>query len=428
MQPMKIAAGALALAAASVWGGPSGAQGKNPCAERVDEASVVACALRASMVVYEEERGLEAVLARRKTASVVLPSNPVVTMDVGRRTSSVEHDSVDWRGVVSQELEVAGQRGARIGLADAEHETQSARLHAAQREVAGAALAAYFDALSAMQEKRLADRLVDLASELTALAQARSDIGLSSAVDAEIAGAAAVRLQQARFAAGRRVYATGAAVTSLVGLDPGAGLVTVDGELVPLPAMEADTSRLIAVALDRRADIAVADGERRAQAQRAEVYRRLRFPNPTVSLFAQSDRFNERVLGVGLAFPIPMPGLGRTFAGEIAEAEALAQRAGGDVERIRRSVRLEVLVAANAVASRKAEVLAFDADRIRRADEALGAISRELQARRLSMRDALLAEQALVELLQANVEARRQLCLASVELARVTGNLGAANR
>ncbi len=429
MKPTKIAVGVLALAFASVWDGPSGAQEANPCAEHVDQSNVVGCALRASVVVYEEERGLDAMRARRRSASLLLPSNPVVAIDVGRRTSSVEPDSVDWRVALSQELEIGGQRGARIDVAEGEGEAQRGRVQAAQREVAGAALSAYFDALAAQQEKRLADRLVELATALTTLAQARSEIGLSSAVDAEIAGAAAVRLQQGRFAADRRVYATATAMAALVGLDPAAGPARVVGELSAPPAAETDTTDLVGVALARRADIAVADAERRAQAHRAEMYRRLRFPNPTVSLFAQSDRYNERAVGVGLAFPIPLPTpIGRRYVGEIAEAEALTQRAAGEVERIRRSVRVEVLVAANAVASRQIEVSAFDSERIRRADDALSAIARELQARRLSVRDALLAEQALVEFLQANLEARRQLCLASVELARVSGNLGVGNR
>ena len=429
MQPMKVAAGLLALALASAWSRPSTAEGANPCAERVSQANVVECAVRASVMVYEEQRGLDAVRARRRSASVLLPSNPVVAIDVGRRTSTTEPDSVDWRAALSQEIEIGGQRGARVDVADAEGDAQRGRVQATQREVAGAALSAYFDALAAQQEKRLADRLVELATALKTLAQARSEIGLSSAVDAEIAGAAAIRLEQARLAADRRVFATAAAVTALVGLDPASGFVRVDGELAPLAVADTDAVSLVATALVRRADIAVADAERRAQGRRAEMYRRLRVPNPTVSLFAQSDRYNERAFGVGVAFPIPLPApIGRSYAGEIAEAEALAQRAAGELERVRRSVRLEVLVAASAVASRRTEAAAFDPERMRRADDALTAIARELQARRLSVRDALLAEQSLVALLQAQVEARRQLCLASVELARVSGNLAGGSR
>jgi cobalt-zinc-cadmium efflux system outer membrane protein len=39
----------------------------------------------------------------------------------------------------------------------------------------------------------------------------------------------------------------------------------------------------------------------------------------------------------------------------------------------------------------------------------------------LAVRDAVLAQQTLIELLQANVAAKRALCIASVELARAVG-------
>ena len=175
-------------------------------------------------------------------------------------------------------------------------------------------------------------------------------------------------------------------------------------------------------AVAQRADVVVAEAERRQHERRAEVFRRNRIPNLTISLFAQNDRINERILGAGLAFPIPLPApVGHTYAGEIAESEALAQRAGFEVERLRRIVRLEVITAFEAVASRKREIALFSAERLRRAEEAIASIAGELEAHRLPLRDALIMQQGLVELLQAHVEARRLLCLASVELARVSG-------
>ena len=67
------------------------------------------------------------------------------------------------------------------------------------------------------------------------------------------------------------------------------------------------------------------------------------------------------------------------------------------------------------------EIALFSAERLRRAEEAIASIAGELEAHRLPLRDALIMQQGLVELLQAHVEARRLLCLASVELARVSG-------
>lgn len=403
----------------------AGAAGPDACGARVTRASVVPCALRASPAVYAEERGLDALEGRRTTAGVVLPSNPALALTLGRRQTevgSLEPGGVTWSASLSQEIEIAGQRGARLDAVGAEQSAQRQRIVAVRREVAAAALIAYFDALAAQQERALAEHLVDLARALTLLARGRADAGLASNVEAELADASAVRLTQARFAAERRVASTGATLMVLLGQDPAQAAVQVDGELVPLRIVDAEARSLAGLALGRRADVKVAEAEREAEERRARVLRRARIPSPTLSVFAQSDRANERVFGAGLSLPIPLPApLGRTHAGEIAEADALTRRAEADTERVRRSVLLEVATATANVASRRQELELFNPERLARAEQALTAIARELEARRLSVRDALIEQQALVELLQTAIEARRQLCLASAALARAAG-------
>ncbi|HEU4534476.1 MAG TPA: hypothetical protein VFS00_10175, partial [Polyangiaceae bacterium] len=122
----------------------------------------------------------------------------------------------------------------------------------------------------------------------------------------------------------------------------------------------------------------------------------------------------------GLPIPLPAP-VGRTNAGEIAEASALGRRAGVEVERLRREVRLDVVKAAEAFASWQRALALFGPDDVRQADEALSAIADELKARRMAAREAFLLQQPLVELLLTHLETRRQLCFASVELARAAG-------
>ena len=49
------------------------------------------------------------------------------------------------------------------------------------------------------------------------------------------------------------------------------------------------------------------------------------------------------------------------------------------------------------------------------------ALAQEIEAGRLTVRDAVVAQQALIELLSASVAARRALCIASVDLAKALG-------
>src|SRR4051794_38725311 len=99
------------------------------CTWVIARSDVVACALRTNPSVEAERQGLEAVQGREITASVVLPSNPVVFATLGRRTGSpIEPDATTWSASLSQELELAGQRGARRHVVAGENEMQRARL------------------------------------------------------------------------------------------------------------------------------------------------------------------------------------------------------------------------------------------------------------------------------------------------------------
>ncbi|MFY0540247.1 TolC family protein [Nannocystis pusilla] len=119
---------------------------------------------------------------------------------------------------------------------------------------------------------------------------------------------------------------------------------------------------------------------------------------------------------------LPAP-LGRTYKGEIAESKALARRAEAEVERWRRVVQAEVEVALREVEARKAELGLFEAERLQRAEGHLEALAQEMATGRVSIRDAVVLQQTLLEYLAAHIEARRALALGSVELARVAGLL-----
>ena len=253
-------------------------------------------------------------------------------------------------------------------------------------------------------------------------AHARAEKGLIPPVDADVADAASVRVLQVKLAADRRVSQGYAVLATLLGMDPRGGGPSVEGELVPIAGIQGATATHSAKAVNDRPEVLVLEAERRAMTLRADAFRRSRVPNPTVSVFAQNDGFNERVLGLGLSIPIPLPApVGRTYAGEIAEADALAQRASIDRTRVERELQLEIADGYATYAAHRAAVEAFTPERTKRAEERLQELQVEIEAGRLGVREALVAQQTLIELLQSNIAERRALCLASVELARALG-------
>ncbi|WP_394850513.1 TolC family protein [Pendulispora brunnea] len=392
---------------------------------RLSRDYVMRCAVASSMAVRAEEKGARAADGRRTAAGVALPSNPTLGLTLGMPTDPVANEANTlYSATLSQELEIAGQRGARIDAAEAEQKMARSRVLVARRDVVAAALANYFDALAAAEGQRIARRLTDLAQALKGYATARAQIGLSAPVDAVLAESEAVQLTTLALEVDQRLAETQAALAVAVGLDPVAQRPDAEGTLTPMAIPEA-ALRMRGVRADgavvRTPEIDAAMAERRAEEARARALRRSRVPNPTVSIFARRDWIQERAVGIGLSFPIP---LARNNAGEIEEANALAERAEAEAERLRRETRLRVVQAAEAFARRKDAVDRFDPEAVRKAEGALEAIADELATRKLALRDALVMQRSLIDLLFGYVEARRKLCLASVELARVTGTLG----
>lgn len=104
----------------------SGPAARAPCEGPLDAEVVVRCALAASPEVREARERLIAVAGRRATAGVWLPSNPTVSgVLANRQRPAPEPASVlNWAVTLSQEFEIAGQRGARVDAVDAEAAAQ----------------------------------------------------------------------------------------------------------------------------------------------------------------------------------------------------------------------------------------------------------------------------------------------------------------
>jgi cobalt-zinc-cadmium efflux system outer membrane protein len=420
---MRALAGVASMVALMVSANAAAAAEPPNCHLSVQKDTVVPCAIRASLDVRGEQAALRALDGARVSAGVLLPSNPSLSLSGGQAvTMPWATGNLVWGATLSQELEIGGQRARRLDVVASSTVAQERRILGRARQVAADALSAYFDVLAASEEKRLTERLARISEALRTYAAARASAGLTSPVDATAARAAAVRLETARLEAEQRFLLASAALTTLLGLDPAHARVAVSGELAPLVQANLSSERLVERGLAQRADLQVASAEREAQERRRALFRSLRMPNPTVSAFLRNDWIEERTAGIGIALPIPLPNpVGRTYAGEMAEAEALADRAKNDVERLRRNVRLEITKALVRLDVASKEVALFRQDDLTRAEAALDAIADELKAQRLAIRDALLTEQTLLEYLLARVAAQRALCQASVEMARASG-------
>jgi cobalt-zinc-cadmium efflux system outer membrane protein len=235
--------------------------------------------------------------------------------------------------------------------------------------------------------------------------------GLASPVDAAAADAAWVGVSERRLEAERVARAALLHVRAFMGND---GLeLLLDSGLDPLqPSGQTEA----------RPELKALESLKSASKRRVELLRRSRAPNPTLTLFAQNDGFNERVLGVGLGVPIPLPQpVGRTKAGEVNEALAAEERLQAELAGMLRRLATERALAESDVLAATEKRTLFSAERVAGAVNALQALSTQLSAGRITVREALVSQQALVELLQSELAMREAACVASVRAARANG-------
>ncbi len=409
---------ATAIGLWCVWSSEAAARA---CTASLTRENVVQCALAASALSRAEREGALAREGRQRALGPPLPSNPVLSLSGARRVAG-QQQATNWYGQLSQEVEVAGQRGARQRALTAERRAQASVVGVVEREVAAAALRSYFEVLAARAALELAERMERAFGSTTVAARAAAERGVSAGLDADLADLTSVRLGQARVEASRRFASASAELTTLVGRDPSTTLVRVEGELTPLSDVDVVASELTRRATDTRPEIAVAEATHAALEGWAEAYRRARIPNVTLSIFAQRDGFSERVLGGGLSLPLPLPGsFGRNFSGEAAEHSALARQAAAQREQAQRDVRLEVARALQALQAAREQYALFSEERVTRAEHSLTAIARAIAEGKLAFSNAVVPQQALFEFLNQQVVAKLALCLASVELTRAAG-------
>lgn len=401
----------------------------DPCAGSLGPTDVVRCALGQSPDIQIARAEVRALDGRRTTARTVLPSNPVLSFAAAARLPPHVENAADrtffnWYATLSQEVEIAGQRGARVSLVDAEIAAAVRRVAVAEQEVAAFALFAYFDVVATGEAVRIAEEVDRVAQALADLADARQKEALTSPVDADLARAEALRIHLQRFDIDRRHAFALVTLAVLLGRETSSGFAVAGtletAGLAPTEGMA--ESALVEHALAVRGEVSAAEMERAVAERRVVLLRRERAPNPTFSVFAQRDGLDESVFGGGVSLPIPLPSpVGRTLAGEIAEAAARVEQERFTVERVRRQVRSEVARAWADYRARAAALQAIAPDLLPRMRTDLAALADGITSRQLSVREALMAQRALLETLQATLDVRLGYARAWVELHRAAG-------
>jgi cobalt-zinc-cadmium efflux system outer membrane protein len=381
----------------------------------LDRAAVVACAQLDHPRIAADEAALAVAKARRSTARVALPSHPQLEVSAATRKAAGIPRAWNLYATLRQELEIGGQRRKRIAVAEGEGEVATARARTSRRELVADALFAYYDVLAVRERRALLEQAQRVSAALATLAKGRSAAGAEAGVTADLAELAAIALQRRALEHERDEAIARATLARAIGLAP-ADLPRVVGDLAPMPIPEraADPSA--------RSELALAKATVRLRQRETALVRRELVPNPSLSVFVQRDGFAEIVLGAGISLPLPLPGpVGPLAKSRVTEARAREREATAEREAITRGVKLESDIAIEELRARRAIAALYDAATLERARADLDVLATALEAGRMDLREALLAQQRLLEFLDAEIEARHATSLAAVEARRVLG-------
>jgi cobalt-zinc-cadmium efflux system outer membrane protein len=345
--------------------------------------------------------------------------NPALGSEVAERSrgESGEHgDSVDFSFFLSQEIEVAGQRGKRIDEAERNLTVATQRVRDRERLILAQVKESFYRALSQRRRFALFRQVEDLNRRLRDVATTRFQAGEISKLEVNLAE---IQLGQARkdvLTAERDYRNTLRELEHLLGQEP-RGTVELTGQFAATP-QTFDSQTLTRLALDNRPDLQAASAEiGRIEAEMA-LTRRLIVPNPTVSFVYREEEKRDRIAGAVVQFPLPV------FNRKQAEMIQLAGRkgqAGFERQSVELQIRQEVGDALRAYDTAKAEVEVFEQAVLERATENFQLIEVAYREGQINLLQLVVVQNNLITAQLSYIDALTAYWQARIALERATG-------
>ena len=360
----------------------------------------------------------DAAQGRLDQAGLWLRSNPVVGGSRSHKDTvpGGAEKATNYGFSLSQEFEIAGQRGLRMAAATSGMEKAGQDICNAQRVLVAQVKDVFAQALAAKRKAVLADEAVRLQEQLFASAAVKLQAGEISQLEQNLA---AVELGKARKERLRGESDLRKVLSDLQGLlgEPIRSDFSVEGELpAEAPAVPAK-EQLWSLAISQRSDVLSASAEV-AQARAAmKLAGRTAMPSFTVTgFYQQDDKLNET--GVMVSFPLPL--FDRKQA-DRKEAAAKAEQALIRRASLERAIERELEEAYEDFVAASEELSLFKQDVLEKALENLGLMNLAFQEGKFGFFEVRLAQKDTIDVQFAYLESQVQLQLALNALEKVTG-------
>jgi cobalt-zinc-cadmium efflux system outer membrane protein len=373
----------------------------------LDEAVKTALKNNPEIQAVRLEQG--AAQGRLDQAGLFLRSNPVIEGSLSRKeTVPGGGEKVKNRGLMlSQEFDIAGQRGLRVAAAQGGQEKVLQDIRDRERVIIAEVKDAFAKALARKRKVVLAEETVKLQEELVNSATVKLHAGDISALEQNLADVELGKARRERFLVEREKREALSGLQALLGMPYSAGF-SVEGELPmeapPIPGRE----KLGEIPVEQRPDAQSAAAEVRQAKATMKLAGREAFPSITVSgFYEQDEKLNES--GIMLSFPLPL------FDRKQSDRKEAAAKAGQAMIRqasLEQSIEREIEAAHSNLVAAAEELNLFKKDVLGKAMENLTLMNLAFKEGKFGFFEVRLAQKDTLEAQFAYLESQLRLQLA----------------
>jgi len=361
----------------------------------------------------------ESAKGQNEKARLLLINNPTIEGNVSKKDRPETEGGgkfTNYGFKLSQEFEVAGQRGARIDVAEKELARVKSEIRDRERILISDVKDAFTKALALKKKGNLAREIVSLNEELLGYTRIKFQAGDVSGLDVNLSEVELSKAKKEHLLAQREYKESLLALQGLLGLSPDMSFA-IQGDL-PSEAPELpDKEALKTLAFSHRPDSKASVFEMEKTAFALKLVKKEAFPNITLAGFYDRD---ERRNVAGLEITIPLPFFDRKQA-EKKEAFAKAEGAKIKAAGIKKTIEREVDQAFNDITSAIEELSLFKKEILVKAAENLKLLNLAFREGKIGFFEVRLAQKDTNEAQLAYIETQMRAQLALNAIEKITG-------
>lgn len=380
----------------------------------------VKTALETNPDLLAARQELEVVRGRKVNAFLFNRFNPSANGQVWNRNNPGSGNVTDSQVLLSQEVEVAGQRGLRREEATRSVSRVEAQVSDRERLITGQVKRVFFQALTLKKRLELRSEIEKLNRRIRDASRERFNAGVTPIMESNLAEIRYGQSRKETFAAEASFQNALVDLRRLLGWEPDR-VFELDGKLRNSPKA-VPLSDLFQRAQAQRPDLLAAKREVARVEAAINLTRRLILPNPTFQGFYSTETEGpagaSKMIGGGISIPLPVFDRKQ---GELVTQGGELNQGRYQIVAVTRNIEQEVKTAFQAYEAARQSVEVFEAEVLERIDENFRFIEIAYREGKIGLLQLIVVQDDLITAQLSYVESLGQQRTAEVNLEQAVG-------